>query len=95
MYFPEYWMMELTLFQNLNLQLFLASEAFFIIAMFVAKVAVLLTVQSLLARDMIVRFVFRSTLAAFVLLGFSALLVVTVGCGFDNLVSNDGTCDQV
>jgi len=82
-------------FRNLNLQLFLASEAFFIIAMFVAKVAVLLTVQSLLARDMIVRFVFRSTLAAFVLLGFSALLVVTVGCGFDNLVSNDGTCDQV
>ena len=76
--------------------MFLASEGLFIIALFVAKIAVLLTVQSLLARDMTVRIVFRCTLGAIVLLGITSLLVVTIGCGGDNLLASaDGSCNQV
>lgn len=77
-------------------QLFLASEALFVLALFVAKAGVLLTVESLLARDMTVRIVFRCTLGAVVAMGVGSLLAITVGCGSHSLLT-EGTaqCSQV
>lgn len=77
-------------------QLFLASEALFISAIFVAKAGVLLTVESLLARDMTVRIVFRCTLGAVAVMGLGSLLAITIGCGSHSLLTEEtAQCSQV
>lgn len=77
-------------------QLFLASEALYVVGLYAAKLAVLLTVQSLLARDMAVRIVFHCTLGAVTVLGFASLLTVLVGCdGHDLLTGGGDNCNRV
>lgn len=70
------------------LQLFIASEAIFVIATFTAKAAVLLTVEKLLARDMRERTIFQYTLVAVGVLGLASVLTVTIDCAGQ-------TCNQV
>ncbi|EME41162.1 hypothetical protein DOTSEDRAFT_73557 [Dothistroma septosporum NZE10] len=66
-------------------QLFIASEAFYILATWTAKGAVLLTVRELLSRDAKMRIVFHLTLAAVAALGLASLLAVTIHCGSESL----------
>ncbi|CAK3788307.1 Proline iminopeptidase [Lecanosticta acicola] len=68
-------------------RLFIASEAFFVLATFVAKAAVLLTFEKLLAPDMRERPLFQVTIGLVALLGLASLLVVTVNC-------SGRTCDH-
>lgn len=78
------------------IQLFIASEALFVIALFAAKTAVLLTIEKLPAADMKVRLLFKYTLGVVGLLGLASVLAVTVGCGSDSLLTQgDGRCMQV
>lgn len=69
-------------------QLFIASEAIFVVATFAAKAAVLLTVEKLLARDMRERTIFQYTLGAVGVLGVASVLAVTIDCSGQN-------CNQV
>lgn len=61
-------------------QLFIASEAIFVIATYTAKAAVLMTVEKLLARDMRERTIFQYTLGAVGVLGVASVLAVTIDC---------------
>ncbi|GIZ45739.1 hypothetical protein CKM354_000889300 [Cercospora kikuchii] len=75
--------------------LFLASEALYVVGLYAAKLAVLLAVQSLLARDMAVRIVFHCTLGAVTVLGIASLLTVLVGCdGHDLLTGGGDNCNR-
>lgn len=77
-------------------QLFMASEAFYVLATWTAKAAVLLTVRGLLSRDARMRIVFHLTLAVVAALGLASLLAVIVQCGSGSLMPNvDGHCHQV
>lgn len=69
-------------------QLFITSEAIFVIATFTSKAAVLLTVEKLLARDMRERTIFQYTLGAVGILGVASVLAVTIDCVGQN-------CNQV
>ena len=62
-------------------QLFAASEAFFVAATFTAKSAVLLTIEKLLGRHMKEwRAVFQYTIGVVALAGLASILAVTVDC---------------
>ncbi|KAF2207058.1 hypothetical protein CERZMDRAFT_102755 [Cercospora zeae-maydis SCOH1-5] len=75
--------------------LFLASEGLYVVGLFAAKLAVLLTVQSLLARDMTVRIVFRCTLSAVAVLGLASLMIVSIGCDDHDVLTGGGdTCNR-
>lgn len=74
----------------------MASEAFYVLATWTAKAAVLLTVRELLSRDAKMRIVFQLTLAAVAALGLASVLAVTVKCGSGSLVADlEGHCHQV
>lgn len=62
-------------------QLFAASEAFFVAATFTAKSAVLLTIEKLLGRHMKEwRAVFQYTIGVVAFAGLASILAVTVDC---------------
>lgn len=63
----------------------MASEAFYVLATWTAKAAVLLTVRELLSRDAKMRIVFQLTLGAVAALGLASLLAVTIHCGSGSL----------
>lgn len=72
-----------------TVQLFAASEAFFVAATFTAKSAVLLTIEKLLGRHMKEwRAVFQYTIGVVAFAGLASILAVTVDC-------SESTCNYV
>lgn len=76
----------------------MSSEALFVIVIFLSKIAVVLTIDNLLAGDMkLNRMVSRCTLAVIGLLGVASLLCVTIHCDLNSLFTPILTdrCTQV
>lgn len=77
-------------------QLFIASEVLFILAVYTAKAAVLLTIQKILPPNMGLRRAFTCTLGLAGALCLASILGITIKCGSHSLFAQgEGRCSQV
>lgn len=77
-------------------QLFMTSEVLFILAIFTAKAAVLLTIQKILPPNMGLRLALKCTIGLVGVLCVASVLGVTINCGSHSLFTEaEGRCSQV